>query len=104
MEISELKKISDRSYDVALAKRNALEKARSRMLLAHGGHLFKADAETINLVKTMSDDHDSFYMLDTNDNPVLIDSPQEFLVLLKAKNQEALNTYHQAYQQFTSIR
>ena len=73
------------------------------MLLAYEGHLFKADAETINLVKTLSEDRDNFVMLDSNNNPAIINKPYEFLDVLKSKNQEALNTYHQAYQQFTKI-
>ena len=51
MDIGELKKQSDLSYDIAVAKRNALEKAHSRLVVVHNEHIFRADAETINLVK-----------------------------------------------------
>ena len=68
MDIRDLKKNSDLSYDVAVAKRNALEKARSRQVLVHHGHLFRADPETINLVKALIDQSvDNVVLLDTND-------------------------------------
>tara|TARA_X000000950_G_C13861794_1_gene639022 strand:+ start:716 stop:1030 length:315 start_codon:yes stop_codon:yes gene_type:complete len=97
MDISKLKNISDRSYNIALAKKNALEKAESSMLLAYSGHLFKADAETINLVQTLKEKLKKFVVLDSNKNPMMIDDPQNFLDKLVSKQQEALNTYHQAY-------
>jgi len=104
MEISDLKKLSDKSYDIALAKQNALEKIKSRMLVAHDGHLIKADAETINLIKTLSEDRKELVILDVNDNPLLVKDPQALLEVLKSKNQEVLNSYHQIYQQFSKLR
>jgi hypothetical protein len=104
MDISKLKQKSDRSYTIALEKQNALEKAKSRMLLAHNGHLFNADAETINLVKTLSEDLGTFVILDVNDNPVLIEDPKKLLDALKSKNQEVLNSYHQLHKKITETR
>ena len=80
MNIGELKKHSDLSYDVAIAKRNALEKANSRQIIVYNEHIFRADPQTINLVKNLSELHSSpFYILDTNNNPVEIQNPKEFL-------------------------
>ena len=101
MDIGELKKQSDLSYDIAVAKRNALEKAQSRLVVVHNEHIFRADAETINLVKTLSEVHTSpFYVLDTNDNPVEISEPKEFLQILIERNQEAISSYHQMSRTF----
>ena len=75
MDIRSLKQQSDLSYDIAVAKRNALEKANSRMVMAYNGNLFRADANTIDA-----------------DN---------FLERLIERNQEALNAYHQMYETFT---
>ena len=104
MDISELKKQSDRSFEIALAKQNAVEKAKTRMVLAYQGHLFLADAETINIVKTIKEFKDEFVILDSKDNPVLIDNPDEFLDKLIQKNQEALNQYYQTYIDFKKLR
>jgi hypothetical protein len=104
MDISELKKVSDRSYDLALTKQNALEKAHSRMLVAYEGRLLKADAETINLVKNLSEDRQEFVILDINNNPVLVQDPRGLLELLKSKNQEVLNSYYHTYQEFLKTR
>ena len=101
MDIHELKKQSDLSYDIAVAKRNALEKARSRQVMAYEGHLFRADAETICLVRTLKESQDTFCVLDTNHNPVEITDPGKFLGKLIERNQESLNAYKQIYQTFT---
>jgi len=100
MDISQLKKSADLSYDTAVAKRNALERAESRQLIAQDGHLFRADAQTICLVRTLMEGRDSFFMLDANNNPVEINDPNNFLTRLIERNQESLNSYHQIYLDF----
>ena len=79
MDIGELKKQSDLSYDIAIAKRNALEKAHSRQIIVYNEHIFRADPQTICLVKTLKETVDKFFILDTNNNPVEIKDPQHFL-------------------------
>ena len=101
MDIGSLKKESDLSFDVAIAKRNALEKAHSRLVVVYQEHIFRADAETINLVKTLEEVHSSpLYILDTNNNPVEISDPKEFLHVLIERNQEAISSYHQMSKTF----
>ena len=100
MDIGELKKQSDLSYNIAIAKRNALEKAHARMVVVYNEHIFQADAETINLVGTLKQTNNRFYVLDSNQNPVLIDQPDEFLKLLIERNQEAIGSYHQMSKTF----
>ena len=101
MDIRELKKQSDLSYDIAVAKRNALEKAHSRQVLAYNGNLFRADPETICLVRTLKEHSSKVFILDTNKNPVEITDADDFLARLIERNQEALNAYHQLYETFT---
>ena len=101
MDIGSLKKESDLSFDVAIAKRNALEKAHSRLVVVYNEHIFRADAETINLVKTLEEFHSSpLYILDTNNNPVEISDTKEFLHVLTERNQEAISSYHQMSKTF----
>jgi hypothetical protein len=101
MDIGSLKKESDLSFDVAVAKRNALEKAHSRLVVVYQEHIFRADSQTINLVKTLEEVHSSpFYILDTNNNPVEISDPKEFLHVLIERNQEAMRSYHQMSKTF----
>tara|TARA_B100000900_G_scaffold155664_1_gene132285 strand:- start:734 stop:1051 length:318 start_codon:yes stop_codon:yes gene_type:complete len=101
MDIRSLKLQSDLSYDIAVAKRNALEKAHSRMVMAYNGNLFRADANTIGIVRTLKESNDTFFLLDTNNNPVKITDADNFLERLIERNQEALNAYHQMYETFT---
>ena len=101
MDIGSLKRESDLSFDVAVAKRNALEKAHSRLVVVYREHIFRADAQTINLVKTLEQEHSApFFILDTNNNPVEISSPKEFLHVLIQRNQEAMRSYHQMSKTF----
>ena len=97
MDIDQLKDISDRSYRIAINKKNALEKARSSMLLAYSGHLFQVDAQMINLVQVLKSKQQKFVVLDSNDNPMMVQDADDFLDKLIEKQQEALNIYHQAY-------
>ena len=97
MDIDQLKDISDRSYRIAVTKKNALEKARSSMVLAYSGHRFQADAQTINLVQVLKSKHQKFVVLDSNENPMMVEDADDFLNRLIEKQQEALNTYHQSY-------
>lgn len=101
MDIRELKRQSDLSYDTAVAKRNALEKAHSRQVVVYDEHIFRADAETICLVRTLKESLDTFCVLDTNHNPVEITNPTQFLSVLIERNQESLNAYKQIYQTFS---
>tara|TARA_Y100001937_G_scaffold27498_1_gene39569 strand:- start:2697 stop:3017 length:321 start_codon:yes stop_codon:yes gene_type:complete len=101
MDIGALKKESDLSFDVAVAKRNALEKARSRLIVVYNEHIFRADSQTINLVRTLDEVHSSpFYILDTNNNPVEIKDSKDFLQVLIQRNQEAISSYHQMSKTF----
>ena len=100
MDIGELKKQSDLSYDIAIAKRNALEKAQSRQVLVYNEHIFQANAETICLVKTLKDINEKFFVLDTNNNSVEIENPNEFLTKLIERHQESLSSYHQMAKTF----
>ena len=100
MDIGELKKQSDLSYNIAVAKRNALEKAHSRLVVVYDEHIFRADAETICLVRTLKETADKFFVLDTNQNPVEITDPHRFLKKLIERNQEAISSYHQMSKTF----
>ena len=100
MNIGELKQKADLSYDISVAKQNALERALSRQIIAYNEHLFKADAQTICLVKTLSEHKESFFVLDTNDNPCEIQDPADFLNKLIERNQETLNAYNQIHETF----
>ena len=89
-------------HDIAVSKKNALEKMHSRQIVAYNGRLFRADAQTINVVQTFKSK--TFYILDTNDNPCYITEPDNFLQILIERNQESLNTYHQLFEELKKKR
>jgi|TARA_B100000749_G_scaffold195264_1_gene151684 hypothetical protein len=104
MDIGTLKNYSDLAHDLSQTKKNALEKMRSRQIVAYNGRLFQADANTINVVQTYKAHSKEFYMLDTNDNPCHITDPDEFLRILIERNQETLNSYHQLHEDLKNKR
>ena len=104
MDIGNIKKHSDRNFEVAQAKKNALEKMRSRQLMAYNERLFMADAHTISLVSTLKQHNKDFYVLDVNDNPCHIKDPDDFLNKLIERNQETLNSYQQLHQDLAKKR
>ena len=104
MDIGNIKKQSDLNFEVAQAKKNALEKLRSRQLLAYNERLFTADADTMNLVSTLKQHNKDFYVLDVNNNPCHIKDPDDFLNKLIERNQETLNTYQQLHQELAKKR
>ena len=104
MDINELKRHSDLSFDRAVAKKTLLSRAESELITVYQDHIFRADAVTIATVRTLMESRDRFHMLDANSNPVSIDDPKQFLDQLIQRQQSALNTYHQAYQSLKSLK
>ena len=104
MDINELKRHSDLSFDRAVAKKNLLARAESELITVYQDHIFRADAVTIATVRALMESQDHFFILDSNSNPVKIDRPKEFLDLLIQQQQAALNTYHQTYQSLKSLK
>ena len=104
MDINELKRHSDLSFDRAVAKKNLLSRAESELVTVYEDHIFRADAITIAMVKALMEHRDTFHMLDANNNPVHIQQPKQFLAMLIQRQQAALNTYHQAYQALRSLK
>jgi len=104
MDINELKRHSDLSFDRAVAKKNLLSRAESELITVYQDHIFRADPVTIATARTLMEHKDSFFLLDANSNPVYIKDPKQFLSQLLEKQQAALNTYHQAYQSLKSLK
>jgi hypothetical protein len=102
MDLESLKKTSDLMHDIAVSKQNAIEKMRSRQVLVYNNHVFKADADTLNLVQILRQYRQElpFYILDINNNPCEITNSLDFLQKLLERNQESINAYHQLYQTF----
>ena len=102
MDLESLKKTSDLMHDIAVSKQNAIEKMRSRQVLVYNNHVFKADADTLNLVQILRQYRQELpiYILDINKNPCEITNSLDFLQRLLERNQESINAYHQLYQTF----
>ena len=100
MDLKSFKEFSDRAFDFQTAKKNELEKTKSRQVVVYNGRIFSAEAQTICLVSTLKQLQKQFYMLDKNNNPVMISDPDDFLRILIEKNQETLNSYHSLFERF----
>ena len=75
MDIGNIKKHSDLNFEVARAKSNALEKMRSRQIMAYNERLFTADADTINLLSTRTHKNKAFSVVDVNAPPCPVTDP-----------------------------
>jgi hypothetical protein len=104
MDINELKRHSDLSFDRAVAKKNLLSRAESELVTVYNDHIFCADPLTIATATILMEHRDSFFMLDANSNPVEIKDPKHFIAVLVERQQAALNTYHQAYQSLRTLK
>ena len=104
MDINELKRHSDLSFDRVVAKKNLLSRAESELITVYRDHIFRADPVSIATVRALMEHRNSFFLLDANSNPVEIKDPKQFLAQLVERQQAALNTYHQAYQSLKSLK
>jgi anion-transporting ArsA/GET3 family ATPase len=102
MDLESLKTTADAMHDMYVTKQNALEKLRGRQVLVYQDHVFRADAETITLVKVLLEQRpqQALYILDCNQNPCEIKNAGDFLDKLLERHQESVNDYHKIYQTF----
>ena len=102
MEVEKLKAQSDLAHNISVEKKTALEKMHSRQTVVYNNQIFKANPETICLVKILADSNPgkAIYLTDTNNNPCEIQDSANFLNRLIERNQESVNEYHQYYSRF----
>ena len=96
--IKDLKDESDLAFDVQLQKQNLLEACRARQVMSHAGGLFLVDESLISFLKSLKDlDVTDTVLLDKNQNPIKV-RVEELLDRSLERYQEAVNTYHQLYE------
>lgn len=75
------------------------EKFESDTILAYGGGLFKVTQEWLG-----GFDKDCKWVLDINNNPISIDSPNELFDMAKETYSTAINSYGEEYQKLRRQR
>ena len=102
MDVEKLKAQSDLAHSISIEKKTALEKMHSRQTMVYNNQIFRANPETICLVKILAEANTgkAIYLTDTNNNPCEIKDSADFLKRLIERNQESINEYHQYYSQF----
>ena len=102
MEVEKLKAQSDLAHNISVEKKTALEKMHSRQTVVYNNQIFKANPETICLVKILAEANPgkAVYLTDTNNNPCEIQDSADFLNRLIERNQESVNEYHRYYSKF----
>tara|TARA_S200002703_G_scaffold61943_1_gene53835 strand:- start:2561 stop:2908 length:348 start_codon:yes stop_codon:yes gene_type:complete len=101
--LKQVEQFSNLKTAIETKKRNGLEKANNKLIFAYNGGLFRADPTTILFVKMHSADRD-LIMLDTNQNPIKITDTEGFLTKSESCYFEAMNEYHQLYEQIKTQR
>ena len=104
MDIGKLKTYSNLAHDLAQTKKNALEKCKARQIIAYNGRLFRADAQTINVVSTFKAHNKKFIMLDVNDNPILIENLADFKDIILDRYTTSTLEYYEEYQKLKKSR
>ena len=84
-------------------KKNALEKAKNKLIFAYNGGLFCADQSTILFAK-MHDTNRDLILLDTNSTPIIIPKVEEFIAKAESCYYEAMNEYHKLYERLKKQR
>ena len=102
MDIEKLKAQSDLAHNISIEKKTALEKMHSRQTMVYNNQIFRANPETICLVKILAEANPGkkIYLIDTNNNPCEIQNSADFLNRLIERNQESVNEYHRYYSRF----
>ena len=102
MDVEKLKAQSDLAHSISIEKKTALEKMHSRQTMVYNNQIFRANPETICLVKILAEANlgKNIYLTDTNNNPCEILDSADFLKRLIERNQESVNEYHQYYSRF----
>jgi hypothetical protein len=78
------------------AKAYLKEKYNAKLLVAEQGGLWKADKETIAFLSIMSNDYDDkVVLIDTFDNPVLVDRSELMSKLKQVYNDVMLEWYNE---------
>lgn len=87
--------------DFQINKKILREKIQTDLHMTHNGGLFKITPELLAFVKTWP--VDEMYLEDSYQNPVKIDR-QVFLVTAQQHYQQAMNRWHNEYEELKKIR
>jgi hypothetical protein len=102
------KALSFSNYNKTLnLKRTALkEKADAKLTLAYNGGIFKSERSLVVFVQMLIDQgrEENIVLLDINDNPILVESLNEFKNLLLDRYFEVTLEYYQEYQKIKRSR
>lgn len=101
--LKQVEQFSNLKTALETKKRNALEKAKNKLVFAYNGGLFCADPQTILFAKTHDAERD-LIMLDTNNTPILVSPVDEFITKAESCYYEAMNEYYVLYEQLKKQR
>lgn len=101
--LQQVEQFSNLKTALETKKRNALEKAKNKLIFAYNSGLFCADQNTILFAKMHNTDRD-LILIDTNNTPILITKVDEFIAKAESCFYEAMNEYHTLYEQLKKQR
>ena len=101
--LKQVEQFSNLKTALETKKRNALEKAKNKLIFAYNGGLFCADPQTILFAKIHNNAR-NLIMLDTNNTPILVEPVDEFIAKAESCYYEAMNEYHVLYEQLKKQR
>jgi hypothetical protein len=88
----------------AIQRKTLKEKIEAKLTYGFNGGLFRIDKNLLTFVETLSTKRTTVILLDSNENPILIDNLQEFRDEIFSRYFEATNEYYEKYQQLKKSR
>lgn len=104
--LSKALEFSNFQNSLALQRKSLKERSESRLILGHAGGLFKIDQSLISFLQTLilKGRDTNVVILDSNNNPILIENLESFLDEVLARYYEVTLEYYEEYQKIKSKR
>jgi hypothetical protein len=95
---------SNYQQTLSIQRKTLKEKIAAKLTYGFNGGLFCIDRNLLTFVEALSTKRDTVVLLDTNENPILIDNLKEFKDEIFSRYFEATNEYYEKYQQLKKSR
>lgn len=87
-----------------LQRENAKLKLLHRLQYAENGGIFKVTPDLISFIAAIKAERSSAVILDMNDNPIKIESLEDFFENILDVHQESMNDYFNEHENFKKLR
>ncbi len=98
-----LEQFAKQRLDYNRQKISLKESQQERLTVSYGGGMFRVTIELMSFLSTWSQE-DQLYLVDSYENPVLVEDPSELLYKCKMRWSEVMNDWHNELQDLRKVR